>query len=157
MNNSTNHISLYWCRPGKCGSSVIHLALSPSPMGAMQWRVQSLPPSLSVDMPHAIFMTGQGGGEGGAWKESEGERGSPADRQMVSLVVRCTNVEPTLPRSLTPIDRNVENCIQVFDNGNESTFVEAISFPLDAQKMDFGADLILMSQAKSSVLNFFTS
>ena len=117
-------------------------------MGAMQWRAQSLPPSLSVDMPHAIFMTGQGGEKGGALEERE----RPTDRWFPLWSDAQTSNQLSLPRSLTPIDRNVENRIQVFHNGNESSFVEAISFHWTHRKWILGTDLIDVTSKKGLVV-----
>ena len=108
-------------------------------MGAMQWRAQSLPRSLSVDMPHAIFMTGQGGGKGGALKEREGERGE-SDRQTDGFPCgqmhkRRTN-SPSIPHSHRPKCRKSHPS---FSQWQRIVVCRGHFLPVDAQKMDFGA------------------
>ena len=103
--------------------------------------------SLSVDMPHAIFMTGQGGGEGGALKETErGARERPTDRWFPLWSDAQTSNELSLDPSLpsTNMSKMASKFFTMATNRGLSR-----PFPSTGRTENgFGTDLILMSQAK---------
>ena len=104
------------------------------------------PPSLSVDMPHAIFMTGQGGGKGGALKEREGgECGRQTDGFPRGQMHKRRTNSPSIPHSHRPKCRKSHPS---FSQWQRIVVCRGHFLPVDAQKMNFGADIILMSQAK---------